>query len=95
MKRLGIVLAGVLLAGCVSSENLKEDFKTMMTDPKSDEHQKTLEALERSYLKSEITYAEYQDKKKQEEESYSKQMQHRDEILHHENPVIHDNPMAL
>lgn len=85
MKRLGIVLAFVFLAGCqYSSERIKtyiDDPKTILEDPLSVEHQEAIDALERDYLQKKITYADYLDGKRQLEEDYSRGVQGRRDII--------------
>ena len=79
---LAVAVGAAGLTGCETTGDLKEGFKTMMTDPLSEDHQKRLDELESSYLKGKTTYTEYQRKKKEEMEKYSKEVQERDQLIH-------------
>ena len=73
---------GFLLSGCQSSGDLREDVQTLVTDPVSANHQQRLDDLESAYLSKKISYTEYQEKKKAEDERFSKDVTQHGSVIH-------------
>ena len=74
----------LLLAGC--GFGVEDKIETLMKDPLKDahyaQHQQALDELEHRYLQKQISYPEYQDKKKELEENYDKEVKMREEKIH-------------
>lgn len=70
-----IIMGCVLLfaAGC----SYLDDPKTILKDPHYGAYQEKLNTLESSYLKNEMTYAEYLEKKKEIDDMYGKEVKDR------------------
>jgi hypothetical protein len=82
MKNLLMVGLLVVVWGCsYSAEKYIEDPKTILQDPFSVNHQQALDDLEKAYLKKDINYADYLDQKRQLEEDYQKELQHREKMI--------------
>lgn len=79
MKRIALSFL-FLFAGCAAYE--QEPIKTIMADPHFSKYQEEADALESSYLKKEITYADYLAQKKELDEKYNKEVKEREDILH-------------
>lgn len=84
-RRLFIIqLAAILLCGVSCADKIEkylDDPKTLLEDPVSVNHQQALDDLERSYLRKEMTYAEYLQQKKQIEDAYTLQVEKRQQII--------------
>ena len=83
MKKAVVTLLLLVMIGC-SSEKVQSylsDPGTLLQDPLSVNHQKALDELEGAYLRKEMTYAEYLQKKKQLEEDYSRAATARKNII--------------
>ena len=79
MKRwVGVILV-LFLAGCTFGV---EDMGTLMKDPHYTQHQQALDDLEHAYLKKQISYSEYQQKKKELEDQYTAEVKIREEKIH-------------
>ncbi len=81
MNTLVALFLIVFFAGCRSTGDIKQDIKNIVTDPGSVSHQEKLDDLERQYLRGKLTYAEFQEAKKKEEEHYNKEVQEREKII--------------
>ena len=67
------------VAGCNSFRS--GEIKDLVTDPHFTEYQNNMDALESSYLKGEIKYPEYLDKKKKLEDTYTQQQKKQENII--------------
>ena len=77
MKRAFLI---VFIFFCVGCET--EQIKSWVADPHYAQYQQKLDTLEQSYLHKEITYAQYLEQKKVIENTYSKEVQEREDIIH-------------
>lgn len=77
-----LIVFSLMLAGCADKiQSYIDEPKTFLKDPHFDNYKDGLEALESSYLKKEISYAEYLDKKEKLDNQYSKEVQAREAII--------------
>ena len=83
MKKMIVVLMALLVMGCADKLNsYLDDPGTIIQDPHYAEYQAQLDALEHRYLQKEISYAEYLDKKSQLEDTYTKEVNERTEVIY-------------
>ena len=75
-KAIGFFLI-LLMTGCSSYE-----VESFVKDPHYAQHQQALDDLEHQYLQKQITYTEYQEKKKELEDTYDKEVKMREEKIH-------------
>ncbi len=80
MKTLLLIVLVLIFAGCVS-----EQIQSLVADPHYASYQQKLDSVEQTYLRKEITYAQYLEKKKEIDEQYSKEVQKREQIIHGQN----------
>ena len=78
MKRLAGLILILFLTGCTLGV---EDMGSLMKDPHYAQHQQALDDLEHAYLKKEISYTEYQQKKKELEDKYTAEVKIREEKI--------------
>ncbi len=75
MKNTFFYLIMIASLGCANQlQTIIESPEKFIEDPIFAEYKKNLDNLERSYLKKEITYADYLEKKKKLEEDYEKKI---------------------
>jgi len=67
-----------MLAGCTYGT---EQFKSIMSDPHYKQYQEKLDKLETSYLNGNTDYPEYLERKKEIEETYTIEVQRREEVI--------------
>ena len=79
MKRLAGLILILFLTGCSFGV---QDMETLVKDPHYAQHQQALDDLEHAYLKKEISYTEYQQKKKELEDKYVAEVKIREEKIH-------------
>ena len=75
------IISGILLTlvGCsYDMQTYVDKPRTLLVDPLSVEHTKSLDALEESYLKKEISYDEYLKKKSTMEDDFVRDVQRRE-----------------
>ena len=77
MRKYALIVAVVLLVGCET-----EQIKSFVKDPHYTHYQESLDDLEQSYLKKEISYARYLEQKKEIDDNYAKEVQEREDIIH-------------
>ena len=83
MKKMIVVLMVFLLMGCADKLNSYLDNpETIIQDPHYAEYQAQLDALEHKYLQKEISYAEYLEKKSQLDDTYTKEVKERNEVIY-------------
>ncbi len=70
----------LFLAGCSSYE--VEKVESFVKDPHYAQHQQALDEIEHQYLQKQISYIDYQEKKKELEENYDKEVKMREEKIH-------------
>lgn len=79
MKK-GIILFFIFVfAGCSYGG---EQLKTWIEDPHYMDYRQNRDELESSYLKGEITYAEYLESKKQMDDDYDREVREREQKIH-------------
>ncbi|MCR4337357.1 MAG: hypothetical protein NUV91_06080 [Candidatus Omnitrophica bacterium] len=71
----------MVFAGC---ETLLNEPGSLLTDPQFTEYDQKMKEAESSYLKKEITYAEYLEKKKELDQDYNEEANKRKQVI--ENP---------
>ena len=81
MKRLAGLILAFFVTGCSFGV---QDMGSLMKDPHYAQYQQSLDNLERQYLQKQISYAEYQDKKKEFEDNYVKEVKIREGKIHEE-----------
>jgi len=64
MKKSLILLSALVLFGCSYGQGYLENPKSFIRDPHFTAYKKSRDQLESTYLRKEITYAEYIEKKK-------------------------------
>ena len=80
MKTIIILSFCALLMGCsYGIEDYINDPRTILSDPLTVDHRQAVNDLERSYLRKEMTYAEYLHEKKEIEEDYARDVQKREQ----------------
>ena len=77
MKKSLVLLCALMIFGCSYGQEYLENPKSFIRDPHFTEYKKNRDDLERSYLRKEITYAEYIEQKDKMDEKYSKEVQER------------------
>lgn len=78
MIKKSIVLLCLLgIFGCSYGQNYLENPETFIRDPHFTSYKKNRDDLESSYLRKEITYAEYIEQRDQLDEKYSQEVQER------------------
>ena len=79
MKRIGALLVVLFLSGCSFGV---QDMESLVKDPHYAQHQQAIDDLEHAYLKKQISYSEYQQKKKELEDKYTAEVKIREEKIH-------------
>ena len=79
MKRIGALLLVLFLSGCSFGV---QDMESLVKDPHYAQHQQAIDDLEHAYLKKQISYSEYQQKKKELEDKYTAEVKIREEKIH-------------
>ena len=86
MRITAVLLYLFFLSGCAERiESIVDDPGTILQDPGFAGYQQRLDALESQYLRKEMTYAEYLERKKAIDESYEQEIRKQKETL--ENPT--------
>ena len=80
-KMLSFCLVFFVLGCTQRLQTYVDDPKTIFQDPLTVNHQDALDKLESRYLRKEMTYAEYLDRKKQMENDYAEKVQVRQEKI--------------
>ena len=85
MKRPIVVLLSLTLMGCAykgqTLETYIEEPDTILKDPHFASYQDQADSLEKDYLNKKITYADYVEQKKQLDEKYNKEVDHRESVM--------------
>ena len=85
MKKIIIGMLVLFLAGCSTVQDKIETYtdepENFVKDPHFGGYKTSLDDLESRYLKKEITYADYLEKKKELDEQYNKEVQERTEKI--------------
>ena len=85
MRKIIVGLAALFLVGCSTVQEKIETYtdepENFVKDPHFGDYKTNLDELESRYLKKEITYAEYLERKKEIDEKYSKEVQERTEKI--------------
>jgi len=85
MKKLFLIGLALMILGCSYGgdkiQGYLDEPRTLFEDPVSVEHQQALDDLERVYLRKEITYAQYLEKKKRLEEDYVRDIRGRETMI--------------
>ena len=85
MKKWLLFVLLTVFMGCeYGAEKVRtyiDEPQTLIQDPHFMGYQEKMDALESSYLRKEMTYAEYLEQKKQLEEDYSREVQKRRETI--------------
>lgn len=79
MRKYFVAVALLFCLGCSAG---MERMETLMKDPHYQKHQQALDDLEHVYLQKQISYAEYDEKKKELEDTYAKEVQQREQKIH-------------
>ncbi|MCB9747643.1 MAG: hypothetical protein H6755_04460 [Candidatus Omnitrophica bacterium] len=81
-KYLLVVVLSFVLTGCAEKlQGYIDQPESFFRDPHYDHYKNELEAIESAYLKKEMSYAQYLDKKQELENKYSKEVQEREAII--------------
>ena len=84
MKKVIGLMAVLFLTGC--GLEMQNKIETLMKDPLKDQHyaqhQQALDDLEHEYLQKQISYTDYEQKKKELEDTYEKEVKMREEKIH-------------
>ena len=78
MKRVAGLILILFLTGCSFGV---ENMESLVRDTHYAQHQQSLDDLEHAYLKKEISYTEYQQKKKELEDKYTAEVKIREEKI--------------
>ncbi len=78
MKRFAGLILVLFLMGCTFGV---EDMESLMKDPHYAHNQQALHELEHAYLQKQISYTEYQQKKKELEDTYAKEVKMQEEKI--------------
>lgn len=85
MKKLLLIVCAATFIGCTyEGQSLSEYFsspRAFIQDPHFERYQEKRDTLESQYLRKEITYAEYVEKMDELDDTYSKDIQKRDNII--------------
>lgn len=79
MKRMAGLILGLFLAGCTFGV---QNMESLMKDPHYAQHRQALDDLEHAYLQKQISYIEYEQKKKELENKYVTEVKMREEKMH-------------
>lgn len=91
MRQTVIFLCLIFLTGCAEKiESIIDDPGTLLKDPGFAGYQQRLDELESRYLRKEMTYAEYLEKKKAIEDNYEQEVKKQEESL--KNPEYFKEP---
>jgi len=79
MKKLllSVLILFVLCIGCT-----RDDIRNFVKDPHFTSYKDQLDNLESAYLRDEISYPVYLKRKKEIEDTYTKEVQEREDIIH-------------
>ena len=77
MKKSLLLLSVLVLFGCTYGQDYLDNPTSFIRDPHFTEYKNSRDDLESSYLRKEITYAEYIEQKNKVDEQYSKEVQER------------------
>ncbi len=81
MKKIELLFAVALLGGCAyNADNLSD----MMRDPHYTHYQEASDELEHEFLNKKISYADYQMRKQELDNTYEKEVKIREEKMHEE-----------
>jgi len=85
MKKILLILGMIILAGCsysdTSFQDVVDDPALLLKDPHFANHQEQLDELESSYLRKEISYAQYLEEKKRLNNTYDREVKHRRDVI--------------
>ncbi len=81
LKKNLLLLCVLFVVGCSYGKEYLENPDTFIRDPHFTSYKKDLGTLESSYLKKEITYAEYVEEKDKIDQRYAKEVQERNSII--------------
>ncbi|MDP2653010.1 MAG: hypothetical protein Q8Q08_03155 [Candidatus Omnitrophota bacterium] len=94
MRYLMLTVVLLAAAGCASGterlQTIMDDPSAILADPDFAQYQEQSDALESRYLRKDITYAEYLERKKQLDEQYAGHVQKQRETV--ENPDVRSQP---
>lgn len=79
MKRLIVLLGLLVVMGCTYEQEYREG--SFLRDPHFTAYKNNRDALESSYLKKEITYAEYIEQRDHLDDQYAKEVQKRTAVI--------------
>ena len=77
MKKFWLIGLLGLLLGCSTAQ-----VEQFVKDPHYAHHRQSMEELEHAYLRKEISFPEYQEKRKELEDQYSHEVQDREAKIH-------------
>lgn len=77
MKKSLLLVCALVLFGCTYGQDYLEKPSSFIRDPHFSAYKNNRDELESSYLRKEITYAEYIEQKNKIDEQYSKEVQER------------------
>ena len=82
MRFIGLFLLSLVLTGCADKlQGYLDDPGTLLQDPHFMEYQESLDRAESQYLRKEITYAEYLDRKNRLDEKYAQDVLERQNVI--------------
>jgi hypothetical protein len=73
-----LLVCALTLFGCSYGQDYLENPDTFIRDPHFAGYQKKRDNLEKSYLRRDITYAQYMEERNQIDETYAQEVQERD-----------------
>ena len=80
-KSLLLALGIMMIIGCSHSQEYLDNPVSFIKDPHFSDYKDSRDDLESSYLRKEITYAEYMEQKGEVDNQYSREVQERDQII--------------
>ena len=81
MKKILMVICALMLSGCAYGKGYLENPESFIRDPHFTEYKNKRDALESTYLRREITYAEYIEQRDKLDNKYDQEVQERTSVI--------------
>ncbi|OGX37099.1 MAG: hypothetical protein A3C36_01060 [Omnitrophica WOR_2 bacterium RIFCSPHIGHO2_02_FULL_52_10] len=81
MNKILVLMCALMLSGCAYGRDYLENPEKFIRDPHFTEYKNKRDALESSYLRKEITYAEYIEQRDRLDDKYDQEVQKRTSVI--------------
>ena len=81
IKKFLVIICALMLFGCSYGNEYLENPESFIRDPHFTEYKNNRDELESSYLRKEITYAEYIQQRDKLDDKYTEEVQKRNSVI--------------